>query len=115
MTAGVIGGALGQWPLGYLSDKFGRRGVLILAAVGGGAVGLAIAAAGDHLNFFTLNLLGVAWGAMAFPLDFAALPQTGAGAIEAGSTKLFQAWFRDTAAGGAGSNLSGGMRVTFAP
>ena len=68
MTAGVIGGALGQWPLGYLSDRFGRRIVLIFAAFGGGTVGLAMAAAGDNLNFVTLNLLGIAWGAMAFPL-----------------------------------------------
>jgi len=68
MTSGVIGGALGQWPLGYLSDKFGRRQVLILAAIGGAAVGLVIAMAGQNLDFLAINLLGIAWGAMAFPL-----------------------------------------------
>ena len=68
MTSGVIGGALGQWPLGYLSDKIGRRQVLIFAAIGGGAVGLVIAIAGQNLDFLTINLLGIAWGAMAFPL-----------------------------------------------
>lgn len=35
--------------------------------------------------------------------------------IPSGSTRTFQAWFRDTAAGGAGFNLSDGLQVTFAP
>jgi hypothetical protein len=46
-------------------------------------------------------------------LDLEALP---AGAqIVAGSTWYFQFWFRDGAAGGTGTNLTDGMRVTFCP
>jgi len=68
MTSGVIGGALGQWPLGYLSDEFGRRRILIAAAVGGAVVGLVIAMTGQNLSFLAVNLLGAVWGAMAFPV-----------------------------------------------
>ncbi len=68
MTSSVIGGALGQWPLGYLSDKFGRREVLVVAAAGSGIIGLVIVLLGPDLSFLAINLLGAAWGAMAFPL-----------------------------------------------
>lgn len=47
------------------------------------------------------------------PLIYSQLPP--AGAILAGSTWHFQFWFRDLAAGGAGSNLSDAVRVTFCP
>ena len=30
MTASVIGGAVLQWPLGYLSDRIGRRKVIVV-------------------------------------------------------------------------------------
>lgn len=33
MIVTILAGALLQWPFGYLSDKFGRRGILLLAAV----------------------------------------------------------------------------------
>ena len=46
-------------------------------------------------------------------LDFTALP-TG-GAITGGSTWCFQYWYRDPAAGGAGANLTHGLRLTFLP
>lgn len=68
MTSGVIGGALGQWPLGYLSDKIGRRQLLLVAATGGGIIGLVIVMLGTNLSFLAINLLGAAWGSMAFPL-----------------------------------------------
>jgi hypothetical protein len=45
------------------------------------------------------------------PLDFTN-PLSG-GAITAGSTWHFQYWFRDSAAGGAGADLSDGLTVTF--
>lgn len=44
-------------------------------------------------------------------LDLHGLSQ--AGAITAGSTWYFQYWFRDPQAGGAGSNFSDGLRITF--
>jgi len=39
MSVGVLAGALGQWPLGRLSDKMDRRKVIIAAACGAAAAG----------------------------------------------------------------------------
>lgn len=68
MTAAVIGGAVGQWPLGMLSDVIGRRKVLIGVSLAGASVGLALFLLAPILKFLTANLLGVFWGALAFPL-----------------------------------------------
>ncbi len=54
-----------------------------------------------------------AGGVMSHALDYTALSP--AGAILAGSTWNFQGWFRDTAAGGAGFNLSDGYGILFTP
>jgi MFS family permease len=68
MTAAVLGGAAAQWPLGFLSDRFGRRRILLAAAVTGAAVaGLILAFAGE-LGFVGINILGAAWGFFAFPM-----------------------------------------------
>lgn len=49
-------------------------------------------------------------------VDFTTGPEsTGPSQILPGSTWYFQFWFRDVAAGGAGSNLSNGLAVTFCP
>lgn len=50
-------------------------------------------------------------GDVASAIDFSAAPV--AGAIQPGSTKYFQYWYRNPAAGGAGFNLSDGLSVTF--
>jgi len=42
-------------------------------------------------------------------------PPAVSGTITAGSTWKFQSWFRDTAAGGAGFNLTDGLSVLFLP
>jgi len=68
MTSTVIGGAICQWPLGFLSDRIGRRKVLIGATVIGTAVSAVIVMTVDGLSFLGINLLGAAWGAVAFPL-----------------------------------------------
>lgn len=68
MTSAVLGGALSQWPLGYLSDKIGRRRVLLAAAILGVAIAAVIVTGGDDLSFVSVNLLGAGWGAVAFPL-----------------------------------------------
>ena len=68
MTSAVIGGALSQWPLGIASDKFGRRRVIIGAAVFGVGIAAGVLLLGNDLEFWTVNLLGAAWGAVAFPL-----------------------------------------------
>ncbi len=68
MTSTVIGGALAQWPLGYLSDKIGRRKVLAAAALAGTVVSVFIVLTIDDMSFIGINLLGAAWGAAAFPM-----------------------------------------------
>ncbi|MDH3748515.1 MAG: MFS transporter, partial [Gammaproteobacteria bacterium] len=68
MTSAVIGGALSQWPLGYVSDRIGRRKVILTAAIFGVVIATMIVTAGSNLDFLTVNLLGAGWGAVAFPL-----------------------------------------------
>ena len=68
MTSTVIGGALAQWPLGFLSDKFGRRKTLLGAAVIGTIVAATIMMLVEELGFIGINLLGAAWGFSAFPM-----------------------------------------------
>lgn len=68
MTATVIGGAIAQWPLGYASDRIGRRKVLAIAAAFGVVLSVFIFYTIDQLSFVTVNLVGFAWGAMALPL-----------------------------------------------
>lgn len=68
MTSAVIGGALSQWPLGYASDRFGRRRVMLaVALLGVGAAAIMVSSA-NQLGFVGINLVGAAWGALAFPL-----------------------------------------------
>jgi len=49
---------------------------------------------------------------LAYQVDFTSPPGS---RIEPGSTWDFQAWFRDSAAGGSGYNTSDGIEVTFCP
>ena len=68
MTSVVIGGALSQWPLGYASDKIGRRKVLLVASAAGVAIAVLIVVRFGSLDFLSTNLVGALWGAIAFPL-----------------------------------------------
>lgn len=68
MTATVIGGAIGQWPLGVLSDRLGRRRLLILVSLSGAAIAAGIVTLVPDVSFPAVNLLGACWGAFAFPL-----------------------------------------------
>jgi MFS family permease len=76
MTSGVIGGALFQWPLGLLSDRFDRRRILAATALAAGVVGMAIVLAATRIPEFSLFLLGGLWGGMAFPLYSVAVALT---------------------------------------
>ncbi len=56
------------------------------------------------------------FGEATFLTDFTQHPlNAGPGAIRTGSTWNFQLWFRDPPAGGARTNLSDGLTVTFCP
>jgi MFS family permease len=68
MSATVVGGAAGQWPLGYLSDKIGRRKTLLLSTVSCAIVAAFILMLGGRLGFVGINALGGAWGFFAFPM-----------------------------------------------
>ena len=68
MTAAVLGGAAGQWPLGRWSDHVDRRWVIVVAAVTGALVGLALWGFAGVVTPPVLLALSAAWGAIAFPL-----------------------------------------------
>ena len=68
MTSAVVGGALAQWPLGFVSDTFGRRQIILGAALFGVGIATSVVLSGNEMGFWTVNLLGAGWGAVAFPL-----------------------------------------------
>ncbi|MGI9201974.1 MAG: MFS transporter [Woeseiaceae bacterium] len=68
MSSTVVGGAAAQWPLGYLSDRIGRRRTLLLSAASGAVVSAIIVFSASELGFVGINLLGAAWGFFAFPM-----------------------------------------------
>lgn len=68
MTSAVLGGALAQWPLGYASDRIGRRKIILAAALFGVGIAAVVVTEGANLGFAGVNLLGASWGAVAFPL-----------------------------------------------
>lgn len=67
MSAAVAAGAIGQWPLGRLSDTRDRRQVVLAACIIGAASGLAMSLVGGSGTWFTFVLV-FAFGSTAFPL-----------------------------------------------
>ena len=70
MSAAIIGGALSQWPLGFLSDKIDRRWVIVGVCAFGAASGfflslfsqssfLALLAGATFFGFFTMPVFGL--------------------------------------------------------
>lgn len=68
MAAAVVGGAIGQWPLGLLSDAISRRRVLGGIAVTATVIGISLMIMADQSSPQTALVLIGLWGAMAFPL-----------------------------------------------
>jgi MFS family permease len=68
MSSTVVGGALAQWPLGFLSDRIGRRKTLLGSAIAGMLVAALIVIYAADLGFLGINLLGAVWGFFAFPM-----------------------------------------------
>ncbi len=67
MSAGIIGGAVLQYPLGWWSDRYDRRWALIAATTGAALAGLFLSYGAG--NSQTLNFIGIfAFGAFAMPL-----------------------------------------------
>ena len=67
MSTAVIGGAIGQWPLGKLSDRIDRRMVLVGACVVAAAIGITIRFVNPTLGQGVL-VLTLLWGITSFPL-----------------------------------------------
>lgn len=67
---------------------------------------------GGHLNRLPVHNSG-AMGVLTHAVDYAVLPPTGI--IVPGSTWNFQAYYRDSAGGGAQFNTSDGYQITFTP
>jgi MFS family permease len=68
MTAGVLGGAAGQYPLGWLSDRVDRRQVLLAIALFSALAGMAIWATTMHMSTAVLLASGFVWGCVSFPV-----------------------------------------------
>jgi MFS family permease len=68
MTATVVGGSIGQWPFGFLSDRIGRRKVLFIVALLAIIAGIGLVTVAPHLGVVGVSLLGALWGAAAFPM-----------------------------------------------
>ncbi len=67
MSIAVIAGALGQWPLGRLSDKIDRRKVIVFACAGAALSGVGASIFADRWEYavFCFSFL---FGLFAFPL-----------------------------------------------
>lgn len=67
MSFAVIAGAIGQWPLGHLSDRIDRRKVIILATFGAALAGIGMVLLPDTVpgGVFPFAFL---FGLFAFPL-----------------------------------------------
>jgi len=66
MAAAIIGGAASQYPLGYLSDRFPRRRIVLVVAAG--AVVVATVAAALDATGPWLFVLAAVYGSLAFPM-----------------------------------------------
>ncbi len=67
MSLTVVAGALGQWPLGNISDRMDRRWVIIWASLGASLGAAVLVGFGGH-GLLPVYLGTVLFGAFAFPL-----------------------------------------------
>lgn len=67
MSIAVIAGAVGQWPLGRLSDRVDRRQVIVTACVGSMAAGILLALGHGFMQNWLLPA-AFGYGLFAFPL-----------------------------------------------
>jgi len=68
MTAVVFGGAVSQWPLGWLSDRMDRRIVLGSISAAALIIGALLWLMAGQLTHTGMIVLAALWGAMAFPV-----------------------------------------------
>lgn len=75
LSTSVLGGLLVQYPVGYLSDRFGRRPLMLVIAVAGGASAGAIAIWGAA-SFYPLLAMLFALASITAPLYALGVGQT---------------------------------------
>lgn len=110
MSAIVIGGALGQWPFGRLSDRTDRRRVLVLGAAGAAAVWVAAAVMSAQVTGMFFCVIGLLWGMFAFPLVAIAMAHTNDSAEAGDFVEISSGLLLVAAAGSiAGPLLAGGL------
>jgi len=76
MTGAVIGGAAGQLPSGFWSDRVDRRIVISVLALLAAAVGVGLWLTYGKLSTAQLIVLSGIWGALAFPMNSVAVAHT---------------------------------------
>ncbi|MBV7256461.1 MFS transporter [Pacificimonas sp. WHA3] len=68
MSVVVVGGAIGQWPIGLLSDRMDRRRVLIMTALGAIAAALCMLLVADRVPHGVF-IFGFFYGVFGFPIN----------------------------------------------
>jgi MFS family permease len=74
MSSTVLGGAIGQYPIGRLSDRMDRSELLGWVAFAAAVLSVAVILAGG-LSLGVLLVAAAAWGALSFPLYAVAVAQ----------------------------------------
>ena len=72
MATAVLAGAIAQWPVGSLSDRFGRRSFIAISAAASGLVGVLLVLT-ESSNVTALFVFVAIFGAANFPLYTLAL------------------------------------------
>lgn len=67
MSIVVIAGAIGQWPLGHLSDRIDRRLVIVGACLGAATAGLGMVLVAGFIPYGVF-IFGFMFGVFAFPI-----------------------------------------------
>jgi MFS family permease len=68
MSAGIVGGAMLQFPLGALSDRYGRRIPVLIATTGAAAAGVFLTLSTGAMDPFWIFAGAFAFGACTMPL-----------------------------------------------
>ena len=87
MSATVIAGAVGQWPIGRASDRFDRRVVIALSCVFAAAAGAALAS-GLLVATTQILIAGCLFGFFAFPVYAMAVAHTNDHVSEGGFVEV---------------------------
>ncbi|WP_018174166.1 MFS transporter [Thioalkalivibrio sp. ALJ9] len=68
MTSLILGGVVLQWPIGYFSDRFGRRTLMIVVGGGVALISLALVATIGAVPLWAILTLAGVFGGLAFTL-----------------------------------------------